>query len=190
LDPLTIVSASVGALELLMAAVAIYYSTKSSILSWLKYFALGLVLLSLAHLSFLKELSPLFFALGLPLVALSILSALNSKRFKTAIALAAIFSGTYLLGAYLYRPLQPLGEVLLFTALPVAAAYEVYVLYEEMRSAGLFLFFLGLVAYAFATDVRLVLTTLQLWSEVKALTVEMLMKMVGIALMLGGFLLA
>ncbi|NPA84732.1 MAG: hypothetical protein GXO07_01850 [Crenarchaeota archaeon] len=190
MDALEAVSSTVGALELLMASVAIYYSSKSQALDWLRYFALGLILLSLGHIAFVGELRPLMLAAGLPVLVLSLLKALGFKRLGAVASLAAVFSIVYLIGYYIYKPLLPVGEVLLFTVLPVIAAYEVYSLYESIKSIGLLLFFLGLVIYAVATDVRLILGLLYGFPEVNALTIEMLLRMIGVALMLGGFLLA
>ncbi len=191
MNALQAISSTVGALELIMAAVALYYSTKSPVLKWLKYFALGLTLLAFGHISFLKdEVRIVLTTAGLIIMLTSLLSALGFRRLKAFAIMALVLGALYATSKCLtLKPFDEIAEVLFFTVLPVVVAYEVYSLYEDTKRIGVFLFFLGLVIYALATDIRLVMLVMR-YPYIKAVTAEMLSRMIGVAMMLGGFLLA
>ncbi len=203
--PLSLVGLAVGVLEFLLAAIAYSYSKKSPLLRWLKLFALGVLLLGIGQvlckfvvhgvLGVQQFVGVPFKTVGLILVIYSILEGVNYENVRGLTALAVALGLLFLATSYYYlymvklKAVFALGHLLFLTALPFAVAAVLYKVYKEAEDISALIIASGFVLYGLATIVNIALMSMGL-SMFESMSSALVIRLGGIAVMLGGFIVA
>jgi len=197
-----------GIVELGLGALAFKLS-KQPALEWLKTFAIGMLLLATSHIvcKFVGHgilglprpyaIGVPFKAVGLALVMYSIFKGVNYKRLGTVKLLIAIFAALFWAGSWyalvvLDNPASPffvishIAYLMLFTYFLGALLFETYVASGDPSSLA---FAIGFIIYGSATLINMAMVHLGMTLPTTAMsTVALIVRVIGVATMLLGFL--